>query len=359
MSTPASGRPPRRPASSVIAGVRWVLGLGLLALLPTTVVFVDETEFVLVERLGRIVAVYDRPDDRGWQWKAPWPIDAVRRFDSRVQLLTPPGREVFTADRKNLVVEPFLCWRIAGSPTENAPPLADRPVVRFFRSLQTRESAETRIASRLQSVLTTEFGRRPMSELFAVRDAAADRATDAGPLTQLAAAIQSRLQQQGDEAEPWTDRLGITVESLSIRRINLPAGNQQAVYERMRSERQRIAERYRSAGQADSVLIRSQADRLAGEALAMANAEADRIRAAGEAEALRTLNAAYAKDPEFAQRLQMLDAYRQMLNQQTTLVMSANSPLWKLLSSGGVSVDEPIPSAIHPENAPAAAGGVP
>jgi len=208
-------------------------------------------------------------------------------------------------------------------------------------------------------VLTTEFGRRPMSELFAVRDAAADRATDAGPLTQLAAAIQSRLQQQGDEAEPWTDRLGITVESLSIRRINLPAGNQQAVYERMRSERQRIAERYRSAGQADSVLIRSQADRLAGEALAMANAEADRIRAAGEAEALRTLNAAYAKDPEFAQRLQMLDAYRQMLNQQTTLVMSANSPLWKLLSSGGVSVDEPIPSAIHPENAPAAAGGVP
>jgi modulator of FtsH protease HflC len=351
MSTPVSGRPPRRPDRPWLAGGRWLLGLALVAILPTTVLFVDETEFVIVERLGRMSAVYDRPDDRGWQWKAPWPIDRVRRFDSRVQLLTPPGREVFTADRKNLVVEPFLCWRIAESPSESPPPLADRPVVRFFRSLQTRDSAETRIASRLQSVLTTEFGHRPMSALFAVRtDVGPD---ETGPLADLAAAIQGRFEQQADETEPWTARLGITIESLAIRRINLPAGNQQAVFERMRSERQRIAERYRSAGQADSVLIRSHADRLAGEALAKAQAEAGRIRATGEAEALRTLNAAYAKDPEFAQRLQMLDAYLQMLNQQTTLVMSADRPLWKLLISGGQShPQDHVPSAIAPENRP-------
>jgi membrane protease subunit HflC len=352
MSTPLAGRPSHR--SPGLIG-KWLLGLAVILLLPTTVVFVDETEFVIVERLGRIVAVYDRADDRGWQWKAPWPIDAVRRFDRRVQLLTPPGREVFTADRKNLVVEPFVCWRIAESPAD-AGPLADRPVVRFFRSLQTPAAAESRLATRLQSVLTTEFGRRPMNELLVVRDAVDDATV--GPLEQLAAAIRSSVQQQPDELESWTGRLGIVIDSLALRRINLPAGNQQAVYERMRSERQRMAERYRSAGQAESVLIRSQAERLAGEALARAKADADRIRAAGEAEALRTLNAAYAQDPEFAQRLAMLDAYRQMLTQQTTLVMSADSPLWKLLTSAGTSssspTTDPPASALRPQNTEAA-----
>jgi modulator of FtsH protease HflC len=359
MSRPETTRLPRRPVPSAWSVVGWLLGLLLLALLPTTVIFVDETEFVLVERLGRLVAVYDRPADRGWQWKWPWPLETVRWFDSRVQLLAPPGREVFTADRKNLVVEPALCWRIAGSPDADAQPIAERPVVRFFRSLQTLESAEARLVSRLQSVMTTEFGRRPMSDLFAVRDDNAPPGN--GPLAQLAGVIGERLRQQSDEPQPWTDRLGIAVDSLHIRRLNLPAGNQQAVFERMRSERQRIAERYRSAGEADSVLIRSQAERLAGEALAQANAEAARIRAEAEAEALQLLNTAYARDPAFAQRLQMLDAYRQMLNEQTMLVLSADSPLWRLLTSDlpaagaepdRVGNDPPVPSALAPENRP-------
>uniref|UniRef100_A0A7C2JXH6 Protein HflC n=1 Tax=Schlesneria paludicola TaxID=360056 RepID=A0A7C2JXH6_9PLAN len=344
MSPPDSGRPPRRSFPSVWTVLRWALSVLVLIALPTTVVFVDETEFVIVERLGRLVAVYDRPADRGWQWKLPWPVDTVRQFDSRVQLLAPPGREVFTADRKNLVVEPAVCWRIAASPDEAPRELADRPVVRFFRSLQSLTSAEARLTSRLQSVMTTEFGRREMSELFAVP---AENAAlpESGPLSQLAEVIGRRLRQQEDESQPWTDRLGIAVESLQIRRLNLPAGNQQAVFERMRSERQRMAQRYRSAGEADSVLIRSQAERLAGEALAEASAEAARIRSAGEAEALRILNAAYARDPEFARRLQMLDAYRQMLNEQTTLVLSADSPLWALLQSAGNPATGEPPSA--------------
>src|SRR6185369_3411532 len=112
-----------------------LLGLAVLALIATTsVVFVDETEFVLVETLGRIVAVYDRTDvkdgDRGLHFKLPWPVAMVRRFDRRQQLFDPPGREMFTRDKKNITVSSYVCWKIAEPPAGKELPLADRPVVK-------------------------------------------------------------------------------------------------------------------------------------------------------------------------------------------------------------------------------------
>jgi membrane protease subunit HflC len=318
---------------------------GVLAWLLTAIVFVDETEFVIVERLGRIVAVYDRPDDRGWQWKAPWPIDTVRRFDRRLRVLVPAGREVFTRDRKNLVVEASVCWRIAGT-TEGSTDLLTRPVVRFYRSLGVPSVAETRLASRLQALLTTQLGRITLAELLSAESSEAGPSRDAGPLAHLSDEVQRLLVRQPDEAESWTERLGLEIVDVRLHRLHLPSGNLQAVYERMRSERQKIAERYRSAGLAESTSIRSQAERRAGEILARAKAEAEKIKAAGEAEALSVLNAAYARDPEFAQRLQTLDAYRSLINERTTLILSADSPLWRLLTTGGVS--EP-PSAVPRE----------
>jgi len=112
----------------------WLLGLALLALIAcTSVVFVDESEFVLVETLGRIVAVYDRADpkdgarndarnnDRGLHFKLPWPVAMVRRFDRRQQLFDPPGREMFTRDKKNITVSSYLCWKIADPADPNTP----------------------------------------------------------------------------------------------------------------------------------------------------------------------------------------------------------------------------------------------
>ena len=119
-----------------------------------------------------------------------------------------------------------------------------------------------------------------------------------------------------------------------IKRLHLPGGNLHAVYERMRSEQQKIAERYRSAGLAESRAIRSQAERQATEILSLASAEAERIKGAGEADALQILNAAHAEDPEFYELLQSLEVYKQLLGEQTTLVLSASSRLWKLLTEG-------------------------
>lgn len=338
----------------------------LLAAL-TTVVFVDETEFVVVERFGRIVAVYDRPGDRGWQWKAPWPMDTVRRFDRRLQVLSPAGREVFTRDRKNLIVETSVCWRIAES-RDDASDLHSRPVVHFFRGLGTKPIAEARLSSRLQSLVTTQLGRVSLTDLLSAKTSDAGPANNDGPLPRLADELKRQLIQQDDEPQSWTQRLGLEIVDVRIHRMNLPSGNLQAVYERMRSERQKIAERYRSAALAESTRIRSEADRQSGEILARAHAEAERIKAGGEAEALRLLNAAHASDPEFARRLQALDAYRELLNERTTLILSADSPLWQLLTTGGASLP-PMPplhkasegplSAMQPDNGAARNGDAP
>lgn len=322
---------------------RWIALLLVLFALPSMVVFVDETEHVIVERLGRIVAVYDRDPDRGLHFKAPWPIDTVRRFDRRLRLFTPPGREVFTRDRKNLIVEAFVCWQIADGAPDAATDLTSRPVVQFFRSLGTSDVAEARLGSRLQSILTTRLGQLSLSDLVHADDSAAPPQTGT-QLSRVAEDLQREVIQRPEETAAWTEQLGLNIVDVRIHRFSLPTANQHAVYERMRSERQKMAERYRSAGLAESQLIRSQADRQAGEILSRAQAEAERVRSAGEAEALRTLNEAYAKDPEFAQRLQALDAYREMVSERTTLVFSLDNPLWQWLNpSPPAAPTEPKP----------------
>lgn len=309
----------------------------LVAWCLTGILFVDETELVIVERLGRIVAVYDRPADRGLQLKAPWPLDRVRRFDRRVQAFAPAAREVFTQDRKNLIVEPFVCWRIADGPETAGKDLAERPVVRFYRGLGSLPVAEARLSNRLQSILTTALGRTALAELVTLPEVDATES----PLARLSTQLQETVRQRPDEADAWTERLGIELVDVRIHRLQLPAGNLHAVYERMRSERQKQAERYRSAGLAESTLLRSQAERQAGEILARAKADADKLRSAGEAEALGILNEAYARDPQFAQRLQALDAYRDLLNERTTLILSADNPLWRWLLDAGLPVASP------------------
>lgn len=334
----------------------WLIIIAGCLLLPTMIVFVDETEFVLVERFGRIVAVYDQPAQRGLQFKGPWPVETIRRFDRRLQLLSPAGREAFTRDRKNVTVEAYVAWRIADGATSAS--LLERPAVRFFRSLGSVDVAEARLTSRLQSILTERVGRAELTELLIASDSEAAPAEGGGPLEKLSTDIRQELTKRTDEQETLRDRLGIEIVDVRIRRLNLPTGNMQAVFERMRSERQKIAERYRSAGLAENRMIRSQADRQAGELLARANAEAERIRGEGDAAAIRILNEAYARDPEFAGVLQTLDAYKQILNERTTLVLSASNSLLKLLVEG-VPAPPESPRAKEPSATEPANGTVP
>ena len=130
------------------------------------------------------------------------------------------------------------------------------------------------------------------------------------------------------------DRYGITLIDVRIKRLNFPQQNQVAVYERMKTERKKIAEQYRSDGLAENTKIKSQADLQYSQILANARREAELIRADADAESLSILNQAHRRDVEFYRFTRTLESYRRILNDRTTLVLSGSSELLKLLTRG-------------------------
>lgn len=338
-------------------GIFWRLDLVLW--LMTCILFVDETEYVIVERLGKISAVYDQTNpaqsDRGLHFKLPWPLEAARRFDRRTQLFDSPAREMFTRDRKNLTVGSYLCWKIAETKGAPSRDLLQRPVVRFYRTLGNVTTAESRLDSRVRSILSAEIGRRELGELLLSGDS--ESPPSAGePLRDLSDKLLTLCRKRENEKSDLAERDGIEIVDAGIKRLNLPEGNLFSVYERMRKEREKIAQYYRSAGEAEKTVIESRARRHSEELLARAEADARRIKGEGEATALGIRNAAYAKDPDFFQILRTLEAYRKILGTKTTLILSTSSPLFKLLtegvpeeSSGNHPVTEPIPEPEKPD----------
>jgi membrane protease subunit HflC len=277
-------------------------------------------------------------------------------------LYDPPGRELFTRDKKIVTVSSYVCWRIAEA--GNDVPLEERPVVRFYRGLGSQATAEARLDARLRSVLSTAFGRVELSELLQVSDAQGTAQSATSPagksesaLARIGSACLQELRQRGDESNSLPQRLGIEIVDLRIKRINLPEGNRFAVYERMRTERERIAERYRSAGRAEKTRIESQARRQSAEILSRAEADAERIRGEGDAEAIALLNRAHAQDPEFYEFQRTLATYSKILNERTTLVLSASSRLFQLLTEGVPSPSSGTPKKLVPTPSPATPTG--
>ena len=334
-----------------------VLLLG--ALLWSCFVIVDETEYVIVERFGEIRegGVYDRPQDRGLHLKLPWPIETVRRFDRRLQIFDSPPREMHTSKRRNVVVDTYVCWRIADPETGESRTVSERPVVRFFRSLGDKQVAESRLDTRVRTILGAEMGKVELAELLSVVDSEAGpvRGED-GKLARLSEEIQQLVVKQPGEAQSLLERFGIEVVDVRIKRLNLPSGNRQAVYDRMRSERRKDADRYRTEGLAQKQKIESQANRQYEAILARARADAERIRGDGEARAIEILNEAHAQDPRFYQVMRTLDTYRKILNEKTTLVLSADSNLLKLLTDG-IEPDEESSPPPKPKTAPSKKAG--
>ena len=318
-----------------------------------SVVFVDETEWVVVTNFGQIVAVYDQAagpsNDRGLHFKLPW--HGVRRFDRRLQVFAPAAREMVTNSRHvssvsvvggNLTVACYVCWKIPASAAGGS--FDERPVVRFLRSVRSGEGAELRLDKLVRSQLGSEIANVQLSDLLHVPT---DAAPNAGP--SMIRTIGDRVAQS---LAPLRQEAGIEVVDVQIRRINLPEGNRRAEYARQMSERQRIADKYRSEGKAEAKRIISQANRESEAILAQAYAEAQRLRGEGEAAATKTYAEAYGRDPEFFQLLRSLQAYEEMLGDQTTMILSSDSPMLKLLRNGlpANAAPAPIPG---PQPAPA------
>lgn len=357
---------------------RWCVAALVAWCIATSLVFVDETEFVVVETLGRITAVYDHvtpeTSDRGLHLKWPWPVGIARRFDRRGQLCDFAGREMFTRDKKNVTVTTWLLWRIPPT-TDAAVPFDERPVVRFYRGLADRTTAEARLEARTRALLAIEMSRVDLGDLLTAASPEA-APNGASPLGTLAGRVLTAVRGDRDtgpegevapegeaglaaEADPgYTARIGLEILDLGIHRLNLPEGNRYAVYERMRTERERMAERYRAAGRAEKARLESVSQRQADELLARAGTEAEKIRSAGEAEAFAILKQAWERDPELYEFQRTLSAYGKILNDRTMLVLSTSSRVLKLLTEGPVPKG-PSAGAATPVPAPSQPGAVP
>jgi len=276
-----------------------------------TLFVVDTTEQAVVTRFGRPVRTCTVP---GPYWKLPL-VDRVTRLDARLLVTEPPPAEYLTLDKKNLVARTFLTWRVSDP-------------LRYIQSVVFREAAEARLAAVTSSEIGAAFGAVPFDALVS-----ADSATMR--LGTILSQVEGRVR---DAAER---QFGITLVSLGLERLAFPQQNEASVFQRMRAERQRIAKRFRSEGDEQGVKIRAAADRERARILAKAQRKAAEIRGRAEAEAAHIYADALGQAPEFYRFLRTLESYDKFIDNNTTVILPADSPLMKSLLAGPPTKSEP------------------
>jgi membrane protease subunit HflC len=268
---------------------------------------VRETEFVLVTQFGSPVWTVT---GAGLHFK--WPFQSVLRFDRRLRIYNPRPSEFLTRDKKNLVIENYVAWRIA-DPN------------RFVQSVGDAAAAEMRLHDIIWSGLSAAIGTQNLDSLVAPSAEQLQTPSMLASLTD--SADRAALVQYG-----------IRIVDVRIKRLNFPGQNKESVFARMRAERERIAMQYRAEGEETALAIRADAGKQKEQILSAAYKDAERIRGEGDAEATRIYGAAYSKNPRFYKLLRTLESYKKTLDDKTTVVLSSDSELLKVLTHGEAAV---------------------
>jgi len=275
---------------------------------------VDVTEYGVVTRFGHVLRVTSVP---GLHLKAPF--DSVLRVDRRLLLSRPAPAEFLTEDKKNIVVDSLVTWRIADPK-------------RYLETLGARAAAEARIADIVEGDIGAVMGRFN-SASFITTDAASSQY----------GAIVSEIR---DRAARFAAKAyGIELVDVDMRRLSLPELNKEHVFERMKAERGRIAKQHRSAGEMEAKRIVAEADHQRADIAAEVYARAQRLRAEGDAEAARTYAAAFGRDARFYKFLSTLQAYQQFLDDKTTLFLPADAAALSILR---YELKRPLGEAVAP-----------
>lgn len=273
----------------------FILILGL-----SSIYIVTEGENALLLRFGKIVnnsegtAEIKKP---GIHFKLPV-VYTARIFDVRLQTLDIEKSRIVTEEKKDVLVDYFVKWRINN-------------LQRFYTSTDGRViRAQTLLEQKLNDSLRAEFGKRNISEVVS-----GERAD-----------IMGILQKAANESAAG---LGIEVIDVRIKRIDLPEEVSHAVFDRMRAERQRIANEHRAEGKAEANAIRAKTDADVTVILATASSDAKKIRAKGDMESAMIYANAYDKDAEFYAFYRSLEAYSNSFQDKDFIVLGPNSQFFK------------------------------
>jgi membrane protease subunit HflC len=278
-----------------------ILGGIVLAIITaaSTLFIVDQREFAVIYALGEIKEVISEP---GLKAKLPAPFQNVVRLDRRVQTLdSPESRPIFTAEKKSLVIDWLVKWRVV-EPKQ------------FIRNngVDLRNAAN-RLSPIVQAALNEEVTKRTVgSMLSSERDKV----------------MQGVIKRLADDAKSF----GIEVVDVRIKRVDFAVNITESVYRRMESERKRAANELRSTGGAEGEKIRADADRQREIIVAEAYRDAQKIKGDGDAKASAIYAEAFGKDPQFAQFYRSLEAYRSTFRNKTdVMVLDPSSEFFKAM----------------------------
>ena len=264
--------------------------------------------FILREGEVAVVTLFGKPEraltDAGAYLRWPWPVQRVFRFDGRIRCMEGVLQETMTGDGKNILVSLYAGWQIKD------PRL-------FLERVGSVPQAEAHLDGLLRSYKNAVVGQYTFANLVNV-DPTAIRF---GELEEriLASARPEALA-----------RYGVDIPFIGIRKLELPEAITEKVFDRMRAERNELAERYRSEGEAEAMRIRAEADRQRDEILAQAEADAKRLRAEGDAEAAAFYRV-FEQDPQLAIFLRKLEAMENTLKNKATVVLSTDTAPFDLL----------------------------
>jgi membrane protease subunit HflC len=266
-------------------GIVIVLGFALILGL-FSVFTVNEREKAILLRLGKIEKADFKP---GLHFKVPF-INNVRKFDGRILTMDAEPETFLTAEKKNVVVDAFVKWRISD-------------VAKYFTSMGGEERlADVRLSQIIKNGLRDEFGKRTIQEVVS-----GERAE-----------IMDILVVSADKL---VKQFGMSVVDVRIKRIDLKGDISDAIYRRMEAERTRVANDLRSLGAEEAERIRADADRKRTIILAEAYRDSEQLRGDGDAQAADIYAKAYAKDPEFYAFYRSLGAYKQTFNNKSDMMV--------------------------------------
>jgi len=263
-----------------------VFGLVVLVAAAFSMYQVGQWEKALLFRLGEIVSTDVKP---GLHFKIPF-VNNVRKFDGRILTLDVDSERFLTVEKKNVIVDSFVMWRIAD-------------VSRYYTAvLGDQRHAGQRIEQIIKDGMRGQFSKRTIQEVVS------------GERSQI-------MRDLTVDANRQAAAIGIQIVDVRVKRIDLPAEVSNSVYRRMQAERARVAKEFRSQGAEEAEKIRADADRQRQVLIANAYREAEQVRGKGDARAAEIYAGAYSKDKEFYSFYRSLEAYQQSFQQGSDMLL--------------------------------------
>ncbi|MBL7024837.1 MAG: protease modulator HflC [Candidatus Marinimicrobia bacterium] len=259
------------------------------------IMIVDETEQIVIVQLGKPVRNIMKP---GLNFKIPF-IQSATVFEKRLLEYDSAPNTILTEDKKNLILDNYAQWRISDP-------------LKFMQTMRTQALAQSRLDDIIYSSLRVQLGTHLMHEIVStMRDSLMHKVTQNANFT--------------------AADYGIEIVDVRIKRADLPRENEQAVFDRMKAERERMAKQFRSEGDEEAVKIRAETDKDREIILADAYKLAQEVRGNGEAQAIKIYADAYTQDPDFYEFIRTMDAYKKVFDDKTKLVLTPESDFLRYL----------------------------